>query len=249
MGWFDEQIENRKRQELKLLDDSFQKLELIVTGSRSADHFAEGADVKDALEVLLKYYGIPDREVPPRLKTLEEKLDYLLSAADIMYREVQLERGWHVDSMGPLITTLEESGAVITVLHNSAGVYVYRDPVSGREAQPHDEGSVPVYDRYTANVRYRILPDCCAGDHPDRNGHYEIEPHPDIGGGYLRKQPAARSRAQLHVLHDDRHISDHDHQTAGPVQDPDEAYRQCGGSDYDARALSSGGFLQVLQFR
>ena len=60
MGWFDEQIENRKRQELKLLDDSFQKLELIVTGSRSADHFAEGADVKDALEVLLKYYGIPD---------------------------------------------------------------------------------------------------------------------------------------------------------------------------------------------
>ena len=135
MGWFDEQIENRKRQELKLLDDSFQKLELIVTGSRSADHFAEGADVKDALEVLLKYYGIPDREVPPRLKTLEEKLDYLLSAADIMYREVQLERGWHVDSMGPLITTLEESGAVITVLHNSAGVYVYRDPVSGREVR------------------------------------------------------------------------------------------------------------------
>ena len=106
-----------------------------MTGSRSADHFAEGADVKDALEVLLKYYGIPDREVPPRLKTLEEKLDYLLSAADIMYREVQLERGWHVDSMGPLITTLEESGAVITVLHNSAGVYVYRDPVSGREVR------------------------------------------------------------------------------------------------------------------
>ena len=135
MGWFDEQIENRKRQELKLLDDSFQKLELIVTGSRSADHFAEGADVKDALEVLLKYYGIPDREIPPRLKTLEEKLDFLLSAADIMYREVQLERGWHVDSMGPLITTLEESGAVITVLHNSAGVYVYRDPVSGREVR------------------------------------------------------------------------------------------------------------------
>lgn len=135
MGWFDEQIENRKKQERKLLDDSFQKLELIVTGSRSADHFAEGADVNDALEVLLKYFGIPDREIPPRLKTLEEKLDYLLSAADIMYREVQLERGWHVDSMGPLITTLEESGAVITVLHNSAGVYVYRDPVSGREVR------------------------------------------------------------------------------------------------------------------
>lgn len=135
MGWFDEQIENRKKQELKLLDNSYQKLELVLTGSRSSDHFADGADVNDALEVLLKYFGIPDREIPPRMKTLEEKLDFLLSASGIMYREVRLERGWHVDSMGPLITTLKESGAVITVFHDSAGVYVYRDPVSGREVR------------------------------------------------------------------------------------------------------------------
>ncbi len=135
MGWFDEQIENRKKQERKLLDDSFQKLQLIVTGRRSAEQFAEGADVNDALEVLLKYFGIHEREIPPRLKTLEEKMDYLLSSSDIMYREVQLERGWHEDAMGPMITTLEESGAVITVLRNSAGVYVYRDPVTGRDVR------------------------------------------------------------------------------------------------------------------
>lgn len=132
MGWFDEQIENRKRQERRLLDDSFQKLQLIVTGRRSGEHFAEGADVNDALETLLKYFGIRGKEIPARLKSFDEKLDYLLTSSDIMYREVELEAGWHQDAMGPMITSLEESGAVITVLRNSAGAYTYRDPVSGR---------------------------------------------------------------------------------------------------------------------
>ena len=132
MGWFDEQIEYRKKQEREMLADSFKKLEFTVTGRRSGENFAEGEDVKDALEALLKYFGIRGREIPERLGDLEEKLDYLLASSDIMYREVVLESGWHTDGMGVLLTTLKESGAVITVLRNSTGSYVYRDPVTGR---------------------------------------------------------------------------------------------------------------------
>ena len=135
MGWFDEQIENRTRQERRLLDDSFQKLQLIVTGRRSGEYFAEGADVNDALETLLKYFGVRGKEIPDRLRSFDEKLDYLLTSSDIMYREVELEPGWHKDAMGPMIASLEESGAVITVLRNSAGAYTYRDPVSGRKVR------------------------------------------------------------------------------------------------------------------
>ena len=80
MGWFDEQIEERKKQERKMLSDSWQKLSLIVTGRRDGSSFAEGADVDDALEQLLKYFGIRERETPMNLKSLEEKLDYLLSS-------------------------------------------------------------------------------------------------------------------------------------------------------------------------
>ena len=132
MGWFDEQIEARKRQEQDMLNDSFRKLEFTVTGRRSGDQFAKGEDVRDALEALLKYFGIRGREIPARFDELEEKLDYLLSAADIMYREVQLEEGWHTNGMSVLLTTLKENDAVIAVLRNSAGLYVYRDPVTGK---------------------------------------------------------------------------------------------------------------------
>ena len=132
MGWFDDQIELRKKQEQKLLYDSYKKLELTVTGRRSGEDFAEGADVNDALEALMKYFSIKERAIPMRLKKLDEKLDYLLSASDIMYREVELEPGWRNDAMGAMLTTLKESGAVITVLRGSAGLYTYKDPVSGK---------------------------------------------------------------------------------------------------------------------
>ena len=152
MGWFDEQIEERKKQERKMLSDSWQKLSLIVTGRRDGSSFAEGADVDDALEQLLKYFGIRERETPINLKSLEEKLDYLLSSSSIMYRRVELEEGWHKDAMGAMIVTLtaddaqgsgKTSGAgakkapaggkVVTIFRDATGAYMYRDPETGKK--------------------------------------------------------------------------------------------------------------------
>ncbi|MBR2765706.1 MAG: ATP-binding cassette domain-containing protein [Blautia sp.] len=132
MGWFDEQIEDRKKHERRLLSDSFEKLEYAVTGRRSGLDVRRGADISAALETLLKYFGIREREIPPRIHDLEGQLDFLLSSSDIMYRQVALEPGWHKDAMGAMIVTLRESGAVVTVLRNSAGVYQYRDPATGK---------------------------------------------------------------------------------------------------------------------
>ena len=135
MGWFDEQIEYRKKHEREMLADNFDRLEYAVTGRRSSGVFQEGADVSDALESLRKYFGIKDREIPAKLRDLESQMDFLLTSSDIMYREVVLEPGWHRDAMGVMITSLEESGAVIAVLRNAAGQFVYRDPATGRQVR------------------------------------------------------------------------------------------------------------------
>ena len=111
MGWFDEQIEDRKKQERRMLTDSYEKLQLTVTGRKSGESFLEGEDVNDAIEALLKYFGIRERTIPANVRDLEGRLDYLLSSSDIMYRKVTLEEGWHEDAMGVLITNLAESGA------------------------------------------------------------------------------------------------------------------------------------------
>ena len=135
MGWFDDQIEYRKKHERKQLSDSFEKLSYSMTGRKNASAFEEGSDISDALEILMKYFGLREKEIPAKLKNLEEQLDYLLSSSDIMYRSVTLEEGWHKDGMGALIATLRESGTVITVLRDSYGLYAYRDPVTGKKVR------------------------------------------------------------------------------------------------------------------
>ncbi|MBR6707077.1 MAG: ATP-binding cassette domain-containing protein [Clostridia bacterium] len=132
MGWFDEQIEFRKKHERELLSDSFENLAKSVTGRRMG--FAEikkEADVSDAVKALLKYMGVKEKEVPPKISGLQDRLDYLLSSTGILYREVILNRGWHADAMGPMITSLREEGTVIAVLPSDMGGYEYTDPRTG----------------------------------------------------------------------------------------------------------------------
>ncbi len=135
MGWFDEQIEYRKQRERKLLQDSFENIARSVTGGRVGSVFDENADVSDAIAQLLKYFRIREKEVPPKIKTLEDRLDYLLSSSGIMYREVILSEGWHKDAMGVMITARREDGAVITLLPGSFGGYVYLDPRTGKRVR------------------------------------------------------------------------------------------------------------------
>ena len=139
-----------------MLVDSFDRLHLTVTGRKSGSSFAEGTDVNDALETLLKYFGIRDRKIPQSLKGFEEKLDYLLTASDIMYRKVTLEPGWSRDAMGVMVTNLKESGAVITVMRNGAGVFVYKDPITGMTLPVHKAEEQKIGNE--AYCFYRPLP-------------------------------------------------------------------------------------------
>lgn len=135
MGWFDEQIEYRKKRERELLADSFENVARSLTGGRIGSVFDENADVNDAIAQLLKYFRIQEKDVPHKIKTLEDRLDFLLSSSGIMYREVLLEKGWYKDAMGVLITTMQSDGAIVTVLPGPFGGYVYSDSKSGKRTR------------------------------------------------------------------------------------------------------------------
>ena len=133
MGWFDEQIEYRKKHERELLNDSFVNIARAVTGRKTMSFLKEDADVSDAVSALLKHFGVKEKEVPRKIKGLQDRLDYLLSSTGILYREVILVKGWHKDAMGAMITTMKEDGTVVALLPSETGGYEYTDPRSGRK--------------------------------------------------------------------------------------------------------------------
>ena len=135
MGWFDEQIEFRKKHERELLGDSFENIARAVTGRKTHSGFRDGADVSDAVSALLRHMGVKEREVPASVKGLEDRLDYLLSSTGILYRRVDLKKGWHADAMGAMITSLAEEGTVIAVLPSGHGGYEYVDPKTGAKVK------------------------------------------------------------------------------------------------------------------
>ena len=133
MGWFDEQIEYRKKHERELLSDSFENIARAVTGRKTSSSLKDEEDVNDAVSGLLRHLGIKEKEVPPKIKGLEDKLDFLLSSTGVLYREVILTKGWHKDATGPMIGTLTEDHTVIAILPSEYGGYEYTDPHTGRK--------------------------------------------------------------------------------------------------------------------
>ena len=132
MGWFDEQIEYRKKHERELLTDSFENIARSVTGRKTMSMLSDDADVSDAVSALLKHLGIKEKEVPAKIKGLQDRLDYLLSSTGVLYREIILTKGWHTDAMGAMIATLKEDGTVVAVLPSDLGGYEYVDPHTGK---------------------------------------------------------------------------------------------------------------------
>ena len=141
MGWFDDQIEYRKKHERELLSDSFENISRSITGRKATSGFRDDADVSDAVSALLKHLGVKEKEVPPKIKGLEDRLDFLLSATGVLYREVILTKGWHRDAMGAMIATLKDQGAVVAVLPSELGGADIQDGVAaGAFAKLQDAG-------------------------------------------------------------------------------------------------------------
>ncbi len=156
MGWFDDQIEYRKKHERELLSDSFENLARSVTGRRIRSVLQDQADVSDAVSALLRHMGVKEKEVPPTIQGLRDRLDYLLSSTGILYREIRLTGGWHRDAMGPMITSLRDSGAVVAVLPSSLGGYEYTDPATGKKVRLNAHTAKNIQEE--ALCFYRPLP-------------------------------------------------------------------------------------------
>ena len=104
MGWFSEQIEQRKKHDNEVFEDSFTRLAGSVIGEEEAARFGgRDPNISDAIKAIFRCYDIKEKDIPGNLNDFKEKLDYAFRPEGIMYRYVKLEKGWYKEAYGPML--------------------------------------------------------------------------------------------------------------------------------------------------
>lgn len=136
MGWFDEQIKQRKQNDDDVFADSFVNIAGAVMGSRvSAALNDERQIAKNAFDEILKFYHVKTREIPDSIKDRNEQLEYLLRPHGIMRRTVTLAKGWYKDAVGAMLGVLKSGGGVVALIPTGLSGYSFKDEKTGKRVK------------------------------------------------------------------------------------------------------------------
>lgn len=133
MGWFDEQIKQRKKNDDAVFEEAFVGIADAVLGSKMASAFTTDEEkAKDSIDQILRYYKVKPLEVPDSVKGLHDRLEYLLRPHGIMRRNINLEKGWYKDAIGGILGTRKDDGSVVAFIPRGLSGYVYFDSGCGK---------------------------------------------------------------------------------------------------------------------
>ena len=157
MGWFDEQIRQRKENDQDVFEESIFRMASAVIGNQKAGLLRDERIItKEAIDDILKYYHYKPAEIPDSVKDPDEQLEYCLRPHGLMRRNVILEDGWYKDAYGPMLAFRKEDGIPVALLPNAFLGYWFRDPDSGERKSLNRQTSQQ-FDK-DAICFYRPLP-------------------------------------------------------------------------------------------
>ena len=136
MGWFDEQIKQRKEHDQNTFEEAFIGISDAVTGSRVSAAIADDRSrAKDAIDEILKYYHVKTQDVPENIKDTNEQLEYLMRPHGIMRRTVNLDKGWYKDAFGAMLGVLKSDGSVVALIPSGFSGYAFFDAQTGKNVK------------------------------------------------------------------------------------------------------------------
>ena len=125
MGWFDEQIHQRKNADEEAFSESFRQIAGAIMGRRMSDALNDNRRVTtDAIEEILNYYHVSSCEVPESIKDMNEVLEYLMRPYGIMRRNVRLDKGWYNDAVGAMLGVKRDDKNVVALLPDTGERYL-----------------------------------------------------------------------------------------------------------------------------
>ena len=136
MGFFENQIEERRKAEQELLEDSFVKVAGIVMGRRTAERLSDDRIVtKGAIDDILKSLHYKPVDVPESITDPAGQLDYCMRPYGLMSRAVELDEGWYKNAFGPILAFTKDGGKPVALLPGMISGYRYIDPINGQSVK------------------------------------------------------------------------------------------------------------------
>ena len=118
MGWFSDQIKQRKENNQKAFENSFMDLAGLNDSEAkiNRDNFI--------VSQLTKYFDYPDINLPQGLNTLEEKVEYTMKVTGILARKIELTGTWSIENRDPLLVfTKNNKIPILMIPKGSSGYY------------------------------------------------------------------------------------------------------------------------------
>lgn len=157
MGWFDEQIRQRKEHDDQMLEESFIRITDSVTGKRIADRFNDDRTVtQNAIDEILKFYHVKPREIPENIRDMNEQMEYAIRPYGIMHRSVALQKGWYRKSFSAMLGIKKEDGSVVALIPDKFERYTYYDHQKGKRIRITSKNQDAIQEE--AICFYRPLP-------------------------------------------------------------------------------------------
>ncbi|MCR4590805.1 MAG: NHLP bacteriocin export ABC transporter permease/ATPase subunit [Lachnospiraceae bacterium] len=127
-GWFDEQIRNRKRKDRESFTRTIKRIASAVTGEGRGGLISHGNEGNGGFEDILMLLKVSPDDIPDRLETLEDRLEYALRPSGIMFRDVKLKKGWRKDACGLMLGFFNKDEAPVALIPDRLSGYRFYDP-------------------------------------------------------------------------------------------------------------------------
>ena len=132
MGWFDEQIRARMKNDQDVLEESFFRMAGAVIDHWEADHLQDRRqNAQDALSDIMKYYHKKGAEITDDAESIEQ-IEEVLRSCGLMAREVDLEEEWYRGAYGAMIGCIRETSQIVALIPRGVSGYSYREPTTGK---------------------------------------------------------------------------------------------------------------------
>lgn len=133
MGWFDEQIKQRKISDNDIVSDTFIEMAGVVLGRNMSSALSDQQKVtKEAFDEIMKFYHVPIRDIPASITDVNDQLEYMLRPYGIMRRNVILEKGWYKDAFGGMLAQYKGDGSIVALIPSGLSGYSYIDRQTGK---------------------------------------------------------------------------------------------------------------------